>query len=247
MHRVIYLLFLSIFISCATNGVVNADGKNVVLDSTYTGNSLDSVFAPYKESMEAEMNIVLGQASEDLTKYAPESPLGNLVTDIVFAEGLEYMSRTKALGPNLNYTMCLLNFGGLRSTVSKGNVTRGNIYSLMPFDNTIVVVELAPTAVKEMLQYIFDAGGQPISGSKIRMSSNEQLLFFSNESYSFDQSIYVITSDYLAGGGDKMTFFTQAEKKYDSGILIRDAILNHVSETKEFNYTGELDRIQIVR
>ena len=33
---------------------------------------------------------------------------------------------------------CLLNTGGLRSSIGKGTVSLGDIYKLMPFDNTIV-------------------------------------------------------------------------------------------------------------
>ena len=235
-----------LLVSCGNLGP-NGEGENITINADYESNSLDSIFDPYRIEMEEEMNEVLGYADTSFIKHQPESYLGNLIADIVYAEGSEFMAKTKYFGPGLEPSMALINFGGLRATIDEGPITKGDIFSLMPFDNLITVTVLEPELVKSMLKTINDAGGQPVSNCRITMSGNKQWLFFDGEEYLYDKPVYVITSDYLAGGGDKMSFFKETTQKVSTGVLIRDAIIDYVMEVDTLRIDSELDRIHIVR
>ncbi len=171
-----------------------------------------SIIAPYKAGIDSVMNEVLCISEIDMTKGKPESLLGNFVTDLCLQQYSDIAD------------ICVMNNGGLRSSLTKGKITRGDIYTLMPFENKLVILELDKKSYLELLQYIIKRGGEPFSGIKIRVDENGIIL-----SRSLDLSnnkVKVLTSDYLANGGDKMSFFN--EKKQELvGIKVRDAIINH--------------------
>ena len=60
------------------------------------------------------------------------------------------------------------------------------------------------------------------------------------------QNINVITSDYLAKGGEKMSFL-KSEKMIQTGILMRDALLDYVSKVNELPEFRVEDRIFFVK
>ena len=171
-----------------------------------------SIIAPYKAGIDSIMNEVLCISKIDMKKGKPESLLGNFVTDLCLQQYSDIAD------------ICVMNNGGLRSSLTKGKITRGDIYTLMPFENKLVILELDKKSYLELLQYIIKRGGEPFSGIKIRVDENGIIL-----SQSLDLSnnkVKVLTSDYLANGGDKMSFFN--EKKQELvGIKVRDAIINH--------------------
>ena len=171
-----------------------------------------SIIAPYKAGIDSIMNEVLCISKIDMTKGKPESLLGNFVTDLCLQQYSDIAD------------ICVMNNGGLRSSLTKGEITRGDIYTLMPFENKLVILELDKKSYLELLQYIIKRGGEPFSGIKIRADENGTIL---NQSLDLSNNkVKVLTSDYLANGGDKMSFFN--EKKQELvGIKVRDAIINH--------------------
>ena len=152
-----------------------------------------------------------------MKKGRPESLLGNFVTDLC-----------------LNYAdahVCVMNTGGLRSTLQKGKITRGDIYTLMPFENELVVLELDLESFKALVDYITKRGGEPFSGMELKTSSKGDDIEEASKMESYfnlnkGDKIKVLTSDYLANGGDKMWFFKD-KKQIKVGIKLRDAIIDH--------------------
>jgi hypothetical protein len=55
----------------------------------------------------------------------------------------------------------------------------------------------------------------------------------------------VLTSDYLANGGDKMSFF-HAKKQHKVGVKLRDAIINYCSKQDTIDVQLD-DRIKILQ
>ena len=139
----------------------------------------------------------------------------------------------------------LINFGGLRAPINAGTITVGNIYELMPFDNTIVIVELTPDKVMEMLVYLYEKDGQPISNAKVKLSNDKKEIYIRGVEYLFDVNLFVVTSNYLADGGDKMDFFKDPVSKVDSGILIRDALIEYVKGVETLPFRPIEGRISI--
>ena len=246
-----YLLFrrplfsaLFIFILAVQISSCNSESKitkrevaYVKLDSAYK-NKEDTSIAhfvnSYSQSLYKEMNEVLVISDIALTKDQPESLLGNVFSDIVFEAVLNKYSKDELLKPDL----CLFNNGGLRSSLPKGEITRGKIYELMPFENEVVVVTISGAAMKDLTQYVASAGGVPVANLKMGIKTNKPVdVFVGGKSLDLSKNYNIVTSDYLSGGGDKMTFFNNPIKITYTKLKLRDVLIEHMKELKKNNIT----------
>lgn len=226
-EKIIFVLLL--FLSACSSLKYQAESINVN-SSTPTDSSYYALIEPYQTSLEKEMNEVVGAAARDLVKKQPEGTLGNFVADLTLSTALDFQFKELPK----KRTFCLLNHGGLRAPISKGPITVGNVYELMPFDNEIVIVKLSGAKVLELATYVAFYGGHPMSGIEINAVVNEKNktaeveIFIQGQAWDEQKDYYVITSDYLANGGDHMNFFKAPLSLSKSGVLLRDAILNYI-------------------
>ena len=237
------VFFLFLF-SCAPKQLAEYSSNNQSLDSTIGGNGLDSIINPYRLNLEKQMSEIIGYSDSTLLNFAPESPLGNFVADVVYNAGYEYAVKNE-LGSTRNSIFSLLNFGGLRAPINKGEISKGNIYELMPFDNSIVIVQLSPEKVKELLNYLHQINGQPVGNAGFRLSLDAKEIIIGEELYQFDHDVFIVSSDYLVNGGDKMDFFKDPINRWNTDILIREALINYVTRAKNILYTPVEGRMQI--
>ena len=244
IQKIASIACVGLLISCSTKEIADYDSSNQVIQDTTADAALEALIQPYSDGMKEKMDEVIGYASSTLEKVDPESPLGNFSADIMYAAGLSYASKTKDIGINsMKRSFCLLNFGGLRSPINQGNISVGDIYSLMPFDNTLTLVKLTGEQVRLLAKYLMSAHGQPVSNATFQLSSNSEQMTIGGEAYNFDEDVVVVTSDYLANGGDKMDFFKDPIRKWNSGILMRDIYLDHVIATdtlKDYPVEGRI-------
>ena len=117
---------------------------------------------PYKITFEKEMNEVLAISEEALTKDQPEGNLGDFVADCL-------LEKTKIFYKNkgLEVNALMMNNGGLRTSLPKGDITKGKIFELMPFDNELVLISIKGNKINEILNFICEKGGVPVSGIKM--------------------------------------------------------------------------------
>ena len=216
---VVLIIFLSGCISTFTL-------KNFESESIKVNNSIDStiykIILPYQAKIDFQMDKVLCYTKNDLIKGRPESNLGNLICDL----SLE-ISKQKA-------DMCIMNNGGLRSTILKGQITERDIFKVMPFENELVVLNLHKDEFYQMLKYVTKRGGEPLGGIKVVQSKDTIRYTLNNKVSIYKDSISVLTTDYLANGGDKMNFFkNKVQKKLN--IKLRDAIINYCKKQDTLN------------
>lgn len=177
---------------------------------------LDSIITPYSQDMHEEMTNVIGRSREVLEKGRPCGWLNNWTADAVMTNQLE------ALGTDKNF-MVLLNVGGLRSNINQGEITVGDIYELMPFDNEIVWVQMPMSSLTEIGQYLKSSGGEPIANARFENGNLKLNILNPN-----DNTFWILTSDYLMNGGDKMNFFSKKLDVVFTGKLLRDAFMEEI-------------------
>lgn len=220
MHYIIALLLLSFFGS-ADYQISKTTSYNTDIQSQFTDSVAWKLLAPYKELLDADMNEVLCYTQRDLKKGQPESLLGNWTADLCLEIGQNRFQDT--------IDVVLFNNGGLRYNLSKGDITKREIYQLMPFENELVVLSLTLKDAEGLMYYLDYTGGQPVAFSE----------WFSTVKLPF----YVLTTDYLANGGDKMKFFT-GKKQMHLGVKMRDAIIQHCVEVDTLS--TELDNRHLI-
>ena len=230
------LYIVAIFIiACSPSYNLQSYNNEVIEVQSPIDSTVLAIITPYQNAIETEMNEVLCISSVEMKKGKPESLLGNFVTDLC-----------------LNYAdahVCVMNTGGLRSSLPKGNITRSDIYTLMPFENELVVLELDIESFKGLVEYITKRGGEPFSGMTLKASSKGydiEEVSGMDDFFDFNKGdkIRVLTSDYLANGGDKMWFFKDKEQ-IKVGVKLRDAIIDHCS--KSDTISSKLDNRLIIK
>lgn len=181
---------------------------------------------PYKEKLNTEMNQVLVYSVSSLEKGKPESKLGNMVADAcLYIASEKYISSD---GKGIDF--CILNNGGLRSSLPEGAITKKNIFELMPFENELVVLTLNGTSLNKLLEYISSSGGVPVSGIRLKISNgNYEAVEIRNQPFDSLKTYKVVTSDYLAKGGDAMKMFEEKNNSEKINIKVRDAIMLYLT------------------
>jgi 2',3'-cyclic-nucleotide 2'-phosphodiesterase (5'-nucleotidase family) len=178
---------------------------------------------PYKDTLDADMNLVLIRSDQVLDKGQPESRLGNMFSDICLAVTNEQYH--PADGKLADFAF--FNNGGLRNSLPKGDVTKGNIFELMPFENELIILTLNGATVKKIFNFIASKGGVPVSGLRMGIQ-NGMPVNMTIDGIPFDSSkVYkMVTSDYLANGGDECFFLQDAVKSETLHLKIRDALID---------------------
>ena len=226
-------VFLLLFLGqCASHKQLKySELKNTQIDSTLVDDSaIDSIVEPFKKELDRQMNVVLNQADTDLENHRPESKLGNLVADLSLDVANQYYQ------PDDKQTIdfCLLNTGGLRTSIPKGPITLSTAFQVMPFENELVVITLSSEKVKELFGYLADKGGEPISGATMIIQDSEPFnVLINGKPINESKNYKVVTSDYLARGGDKMYFFSDPINSEKVGIKLRDAIILYFNQQAE--------------
>lgn len=196
----------------------NGGGKIPVSNEIESNLEIDEFVKPYSDSMQAEMNVVIARAD---TNFIVERPCGNLnnwVADAIFT------SETKTVRMAIPI-FCLLNTGGIRSTINKGDVTIGDIFKIAPFDNEIVWVKMPVSSIYKIQEYLIKSGGEPISGAWFE---NGKLIV--NGVTPDTKEVMIITSDYLFNGGDNMSFFKDYLDVSFKNKLMRDALIEEAKQ-----------------
>ena len=213
------VLFVAIAsMDCTTAISIQTKKQIDVRANTKDAENITEIIEPFKKELALKMDIEIAKSVANYIVERPCSNLMNWMADAVFT------NQTK--NAKLSYPVfCLLNTGGIRSSLGIGPVSLGDVYKLMPFDNSIVWVKLPIKELSAIESYITESGGEPISNIQIK---NDRIEF-----NGFDRSkateFWVITSDYLLSGGDRMDFFQKGTEIIQTNVLIRDAL---IEETK---------------
>ena len=219
-------------IACSSHLAIDSTrNKESISNEIKTDDKISSIIKPFKDSMDKKMNEILGLSEYDFIVARPSSNLMNWVADAVFVN----QTRNVRLAQPL---ICLLNTGGIRSSIGKGNVTLGDVYKIMPFENTLVWVELPISVIPEIETYLKQSGGEPIANCKLIKGKLEVNGMRDNSTH-----IWVLTSDFLMNGGDKMDFFKKKTNENSTGKLLRDIL---IEEVKNQGTLVEVSEIRII-
>lgn len=212
-----------------TSQLSSIDAKRIVLDTAFSEfDSIDAFIAPYRIRVNEILDSTLAYAPYIISKTdGPyNTTAGNLLADIVLSEASPiFKSRT---GKEVDFV--LLNHGGIRSIISKGNISARTAYEVMPFENSIVVAELDGKSVIEMVSFLKDSGrAHPIAGLEIALNKDNTVASIRIQGKPLNEkdTYFVATSNYLITGGDRMGFFKDAVNIFDTDYLIRNAMIDY--------------------
>lgn len=238
-HLLISVCFLACIFSCKQEPLVlsKIEGKQIgIKDSLEIDQDYDAIIAPYRDRLTDDMNAVLSYAPETYNKSDGHlnTAIGNLMADIVFKEG-DYVFNKRT---DKHIDAVILNHGGIRSIISKGDITTETAFQVMPFENSIVVIALKGQQIDSMMQYLSQAKrAHPVQGIKLTIDRDYKIseALIGGKPIIKDKTYYVATNDYLYDGGDGMRFFKPNDSIYHIDYKIRNAMIDYFKKVDTIN------------
>ena len=231
--RVLHLSILSlclVIVACETVSNQQKYGYNIEINQkVLSDSSIVKYYQPFKKILEESlMNTPISYSPETYKKNDGElnSTLSNMFADATYEMSNPVFN--KMSGKNID--IVLLNNGGIRSIISRGNISEKTAFELMPFENSIVVLELSGLSIIKMIDYLRKVKLQhPISGLQITLNNDYSIneVKINGISIENEKKYYVATTDYLLEGGDKMYFLAETTKTTDINYKMRDILIDY--------------------
>jgi 2',3'-cyclic-nucleotide 2'-phosphodiesterase/3'-nucleotidase len=166
---------------------------------------------------------VIGRSSVALHRHRPEATVGDFITDAMrFASGAD---------------IAMQNPGGMRAELAAGEISRGGIYEVMPFDNTIVTLSLTGADVRRSIeQSLAHDRVTQVSGIRFAFDMNQPAmarvtrLTLTDGSALDDAKRYkVAVNNFMASGGDDYDVL-KSNPGTETGLIIRGAMESYVRD-----------------
>jgi len=187
---------------------------------------LVNLIKPYSDSVNKSMNDIVGIADISLEKKLPESTLGNFMVDAFYIMAKEKYS-TQVDG-------AILNYGGIRlNQLPAGNVNRGKVFELMPFDNLLVLQKMSGTVLQQLLDLTASKGGWPLAGITMQIKDKKAVnVMIGGKPIDMNASYTIANSDFVGNGGDDADML-RSIPQIVNGYLMRDAIFDYILRLKQ--------------
>ena len=240
------------------------DDKSVtVYDYTKEDAAVAAAAKAIMDPIDAAYGEVFAKSAVDLNgAKAPgnrteETNLGDLITDAMM-----WAIKTKAPSVDMTNAVAITNGGGIRATINKGDITKKDINTVLPFGNTLAVVYVKGSELLEALEastYCTPeaVGGFPqFAGMEVELNiapkydknakeypgseyfgpkSINRITIKSVNGKAFDPNATyaVITNNFMAAGGDTYYAFAAAKEQFDTGLPLDEILMEYI--TTELN------------
>ncbi len=191
--------------SCTSHyQLASIDRTRVRIDNRFDANpdaAAAAFLAPYQVKVDSMMKPVVGQAGGYLYADRPESPLSNILSDVL-------MWAAKGYGEAPDFSV--YNIGGMRAALAEGNVTIGDVLEVAPFENKICFLTLTGEKVMELFSQIAVQGGEGVSkGVNLEITKNGTLrsALLNGKPIDTAAKYRIVTLDFVAQGNDRMEAF----------------------------------------
>jgi 2',3'-cyclic-nucleotide 2'-phosphodiesterase (5'-nucleotidase family) len=203
---------------------------DTVVFAGYAMPAVQRIMDTYSPELHKQMGKVVGYTVSEMRSYSPESPLSNLAADALLA-----VARTRYGKDGVDFS--LTNFGGIRTSLPKGDVRLYDIYAVFPFENTLVLISMKGSQVRELFNAFARTRVEVLGGVSLKIKNRSVTELLINGKPLDDNKIYrVATIDFLLSGGDKVSALKDNLKVNFSGITVRDVILRYI---EVFTRNGE--------
>lgn len=224
------------------------------------------LLAPYKEKVDEiqqqEIGVTLTEPltnprssdegnEEGISVRNSETALGNLITDGMKAKAQQFTSK--------KVVMALQNGGGIRAAIPAGNITVGQVITVLPFGNTLALMDVTGAELKEAFETSVknapdeNGGFLHVSGAKVVYDSSKEVgsrvvsVEYLNEAGQYvpvdNNTTYTIaTNAFTAKGGDGYSVFKkayEAGRVTDLGLSDWENLAEHLTNIESIKTTTE--------
>ncbi|WFU08193.1 5'-nucleotidase C-terminal domain-containing protein [Rhizobium sp. CB3090] len=231
-----------IVITFDDNGVVKeAKGDPILLDSSIKPDpAIAARIQEMAKPIEELRHKVIGSSQAPIEGAreicrVQECSMGNLVADAM-------LDRTK----NQGIAIAIQNGGGLRASIGAGDVTMGDVLTVLPFQNTVATFQLTGADVKAALEnglsQIDDGAGRfpQVAGLKYTFDKSKPpgdrvVSIMVQEGTEFvpldpNKTYGVVSNNYMRAGGDGYVVFAKNGKNaYDFGPDLEGVVADYLA------------------
>ena len=196
----------------------------------------DPTVVAYIESQKARVEEI----TSEVVAYTPvrlDGERNNVRTKPTNLGNMIARSMVEATGADAAFT----NGGGIRASIPAGDVTRGDIITVLPFNNTVVVIEVTGQDIYDALEWGYSRlpesnGGFPqtanlgIVYSRFSDPGNRiKRVLINGRLVDRDATYKIATNDFMAAGGDGYTMFDKPIVMYGRGLdeVLTDYMVKH--------------------
>lgn len=242
-HFVLILTLIAFSNNCVAQLVVyKIEGKQININEK--ANSLaeyNAYINPYKNRIDTDLNTVLATCPETLEKSKGQwqTNIGDFLADMTLEKTRPLFKKRE----NIDIDICILNHGGIRAILPKGDVTTRTAFEIMPFENTTVVIALKGEQIAEFADYfIKEKKPHPIAGITFAIDAKNKAknIMVQDKDLDLAKTYYVVTSDYLSNGGDNMVFFKKGTKTYDLDYKLRNILIDYFKDVDTIPITKKV-------
>ena len=194
---------------------------------------VQSIIDDWNQQLQARLNHVIGTSNiawdgERASVRTQETNLGNLVADVI----------RDAVDSDIAVT----NGGGIRASIHAGDIRVADVYNTLPFDNTLVVVEMMGMDILEALEHsvrlLPEQNGAFLQVSGITfevdpgaLPAGRVIIVKVGENRLATGGYYTVaTNDFIAAGGDGYDMFMNATLVAETGIMLRDVMVDYIAQ-----------------
>ena len=178
--------------------------------------------APYRKGVDELMGVKIGRSASELSNR--EAPLLNFLSDFALGWGRRLAK--------MDVDLAIMNKGGIRRSLPKGDITQGQIMMMQPFDNRILVEEVKGSDLAAAFDVMAARGGDGVSkGVEIVFDPQAKKcvsIEINGKPLDYDRIYRVATIDYLANGGDYMEPLTKGKVVAQSDRIVYDDLIDYI-------------------
>ena len=141
----------------------------------------------------------------------------------------------------------VMNVGGLRNDLYAGDIRLGDIYRVFPFENTMAILEMKGSDVEDLIHQMEGKRLEALSGVTATLNIKKEKdangqeyeisyvtdILINGQPIDPERTYYVASIDYLAEGNDGLLALTKATKNTNTGILLRDIMVEYVRKMNQ--------------
>lgn len=193
---------------------------------------IQAFLAPYKHLVDSINSNVVGKSMVEMQNGKRTGAYINWASDMALDVAKTLEAAKKDAGePFPEIDMAIMNVGGIRQTMPKGDITEGLILSTFPFSNKIDIIEIKGKDIIEAMGVAAKKGGEGISRNARVISDKNGVLrnVIINGSAMDPEKIYTVaTIDYLAQGNDDLRSLANNRLIWESPNELSEIVLDYL-------------------
>lgn len=234
--------FAKLVVDADTGKLLSFEGKLIPIKSYDAG--LHEKLMVYENKVRESMSVVLGEINADAShreyerKGSGTTGIGDVISDAM-------KEVTKA-------DVFFINTHGLRASLSKGTLTRGDVFNVLPFDNSLMTYELKGKDLEKLIEYYIDRPSfTQVSGLTCEYDSKKPFnhrvsnLKINGKALDKNKTYKIGTIDFLFEVSKKDCPELKNAKNITYGQFLRDEFEGYLKNHKKITVPEEI-RVKVI-